>query len=109
MVEISKQAHITELRDEETDSGSPTAQMKPLEIPNALSVRQLADLLKVSSIAVIKQLVRNGIMANINQVIEYEAAAAVIVVFGIALPTDTDIGSRGQRLFPLIGGFRRNH
>jgi translation initiation factor IF-2 len=82
VVEISKQAHITELRDEETDSGSPTAQMKPLEIPNALSVRQLADLLKVSSIAVIKQLVRNGIMANINQVIEYEAAAAVVSVFG---------------------------
>jgi translation initiation factor IF-2 len=82
VVEIPKQAHIAELRDEEADSGSSTAQMKPLEIPNALSVRQLADLLKVSSIAVIKQLVRNGIMANINQVIEYEAAAAVVSVFG---------------------------
>ncbi len=82
MAEASKQARITEPGDEEAGKGSPTIEMVSLEIPSALSVRQLADLLKVSAIAVIKQLVRNGIMANINQVIDYEAAAAVASVFG---------------------------
>jgi translation initiation factor IF-2 len=44
-------------------------------------VRQLADLLQISSIDIIKQLMRNGIMANINQIIDYEAAATVATAF----------------------------
>jgi translation initiation factor IF-2 len=50
---------------------------RSVEIPHSRGVRQLADLLQVSSIDIIKQLMRNGIMANINQIIDYEAAAAV--------------------------------
>jgi translation initiation factor IF-2 len=45
-------------------------------------VKQLGDLLGVSGIDVIKQLMRQGIMANINQVIDYESAAAVATAFG---------------------------
>ncbi len=53
-----------------------------VEIPHSVTVRQLADLLQVSAIDIIKQLMRNGIFANINQVIDYEAAAAVATAFG---------------------------
>jgi len=53
-----------------------------VEIPNSVGVRQLADLLQVSAVDIIKQLMRNGIFANINQVIDYEAAAAVTAAFG---------------------------
>jgi len=53
-----------------------------IEIPRSVTVRQLADLLQVSAIDVIKQLMRNSIFANINQVIDYEAAAAVAAAFG---------------------------
>jgi len=56
-------------------SSSPEAAL--IEIPSTLSVRQLADLLPISAIDIIKRLMRNGIMANINQVIDYEAAAAI--------------------------------
>jgi translation initiation factor IF-2 len=52
------------------------------DLPRSISVRQLAELLQVDSILVIKQLMRNGIMANINQVIDYETAAAVVAGFG---------------------------
>jgi len=45
-------------------------------------VRQLADLLSVSAIDIIKRLMRNGIMANINQVIDYEAATAIATDIG---------------------------
>jgi len=53
-----------------------------IELPHSIAVRQLADLLRVSAIDIIKQLMRNGIFANINQVIDYEAAAAVVAAFG---------------------------
>jgi len=53
-----------------------------IEIPHSVAVRQLADLLQVSAIDIIKQLMRNGIFANINQVIDYEAAAAAAAAFG---------------------------
>ena len=53
------------------------AEAQPIELPHALSVRNLADLLKVGAIDIIKQLMRKGVMANINQTIEYEVAAAI--------------------------------
>ena len=65
-----------------------------IEIPHSLSVRQLADLLQISAIDVIKQLMRNGIMANINQVIDYEVAAAVAAAFGYE-PRLVPLAARG--------------
>jgi len=53
-----------------------------IEIPQSVAVRQLADLLHISAIDIIKQLMRKGIFANINQVIDYETAAAVAVDLG---------------------------
>jgi translation initiation factor IF-2 len=52
------------------------------DIPRSIQVRQLSELLRVDSIQVIKQLMRNGIMANINQVIDYDTAAPVAASFG---------------------------
>ncbi|MGD1996336.1 MAG: translation initiation factor IF-2 [Anaerolineae bacterium] len=51
-------------------------------IPDYLTVRQLAELMAVSPIDVIKVLMNNGIMANINQQIDYETAAIVAVDMG---------------------------
>ncbi len=64
-------------------ASNPSEQKANLvEIPHSVAVRQLADLLQVSAIDVIKQLMRNGIFANINQVIDYETAAAVAANLG---------------------------
>lgn len=51
-------------------------------IPPSLTVKQLAELLGVSPIETIKQLMRNGVMASINQVIDYDTAAIVATDFG---------------------------
>jgi translation initiation factor IF-2 len=60
-----------------------TAQKAPLiELPSSISVKDLADLLHISSIEVIKQLMRNGIMANVNQVITFEVSSMVASGFG---------------------------
>jgi len=61
---------------------SSSPEVRLIELPQNISVRQLAELLQVSAIAIIKQLMRSGIIANINQVIDYEKAAAVVAAFG---------------------------
>ncbi|MEE8367294.1 MAG: translation initiation factor IF-2 N-terminal domain-containing protein, partial [Thermoanaerobaculia bacterium] len=55
---------------------------KLIEIPDNLTVRDLADRIEVSPIDVIKQLMANGVMANINQQIDFDTAAIVIAEFG---------------------------
>jgi len=82
VAEVSKSGNISEASGEGGDGSSSSPKAPLIEIAPTLSVRQLADLLQVSAIEVIKQLMRNGIMANINQVINYEAAATVATNFG---------------------------
>jgi translation initiation factor IF-2 len=48
-----------------------------------MTVQYLAEVLNQSPIDVIKQLMRNGIMANMNQVIDYQVATLVTTAFGI--------------------------
>ena len=53
-----------------------------MQLPHTLTVKHLADLMRVSPIDVIKQLMRNGVMAAINQVIDFDLAATVTPAFG---------------------------
>ncbi|WP_119069291.1 translation initiation factor IF-2 [Aggregatilinea lenta] len=49
-----------------------------IEVPDFLTVRELADLMEASPIEVMKELISNGIMASINQQIDYDTAAIVL-------------------------------
>ena len=51
-------------------------------VPELVTVRELADLIDVSPIEVIKQLMANGVIANINQQIDYDTAAIVAEEMG---------------------------
>lgn len=64
--------------------GHSAAAPKPrtIELETTTGVRQLADLLEISPIDVIKQLMRNGLMATINQVVDYEMAAEIVTNLG---------------------------
>jgi translation initiation factor IF-2 len=64
------------------DDASPKVEAPSIELPHSLSVRQLAELLNISAIDAIKQLMKGGIMANINQFIDYDAASAIAESFG---------------------------
>ncbi len=79
MAEADKQGDIAGSAGQGADK---EAAVTSVEIPHTLSVRQLAELLGVSVIGVIKQLMKNGIMANINQVIDYDVASEVATSFG---------------------------
>ncbi|MEE8385935.1 MAG: translation initiation factor IF-2 N-terminal domain-containing protein, partial [Dehalococcoidia bacterium] len=54
----------------------------PITLPWNITVRELSELLKSSVVEVIKELMKSGTMAAINQSIDYDAAAAVAVEFG---------------------------
>ncbi len=55
---------------------------KTIELPASLTVRDLAERIEASPIDVIKQLMANGVMANINQQIDFDTAAIVVEEFG---------------------------
>lgn len=58
-----------------------------LEVPDFMTVRDLSELMDISPIEVMKQLIANGIMASINQQIDYDTAAIIIEEMGfIARP-----------------------
>jgi translation initiation factor IF-2 len=65
-----------------TAKEAATPKIPVIDIPRSIGVRQLAELLHLDSILVIKQLMRNGIMANINQIIDYDTAAMIVTSFG---------------------------
>lgn len=54
-----------------------------VELPSALTVGELGEKLKVSPINVIKALMKNGIMATINQQLDFDTAAIVATDLGI--------------------------
>jgi len=58
------------------------AEPRTLEIPRVLSVKELGDLMSVSPVEVIKELMKNGVMASINQVIDFDTAAIVATDMG---------------------------
>ncbi|MCJ7831386.1 MAG: translation initiation factor IF-2, partial [Dehalococcoidia bacterium] len=51
--------------------------IKSIEIPRTLTVKDLSELVGMSPIEVIKELIKNGVMASINQVIDYDTAAII--------------------------------
>jgi translation initiation factor IF-2 len=53
-----------------------------IEIPDFITVRELATVMEISPVDVIKELMNNGIMANINQQIDFDTAAIVAEEMG---------------------------
>ncbi len=65
-----------------------------IEIPATSSVRQLAESLRVSPVEIIKQLMRFGIMANINQTIDFQSAANVAAALGYEARKKAETGRK---------------
>jgi translation initiation factor IF-2 len=54
----------------------------PIELPPTITVRDLAKAIQSSPIDIIKSLMANGVMANINQQIDFDTAAIVAAEMG---------------------------
>jgi len=55
---------------------------KILELPGNVVVRDLAQMIDTSPIDVIKKLMSNGVMASINQTVDFDTAAIVVAEYG---------------------------
>ncbi len=62
-----------------------------IKLPDFITVRDLAQTMEVSPINVIKQLMSNGIMANINQEIDYDTASIIAEEMGFTIESATEV------------------
>ena len=82
MVSPEKKKDDNQITGEKSGNETPVQKAVSIEFPSALSVRELSELLKVSPVDIIKRLIRAGIMANINQVIDFKTAQAIATDLG---------------------------
>jgi len=70
---------------------------KRIELPAGISVRDFAQQLKVSPIDIIKKLMANGVMASINQMVDFDTAAIVAAEFGFeAVPLQVQAEEKAE-------------
>ena len=62
---------------------------KIIELPPTITVRELARTIQSSPIEIIKNLMANGVMANINQLIDFDTAAIVAAEMGYEATLET--------------------
>jgi len=55
---------------------------KKIELPAGIVIRDLAQKIEISPIEVIKKLMANGVMATINQSVDFDTAAIVVAEYG---------------------------
>jgi translation initiation factor IF-2 len=66
--------------------------LKKIEISTSITVRELAQIMQTSPIDVIKALMSNGVMASINQPIDFDTAAIVASELGFeAIPESPEV------------------
>lgn len=82
---------------------SENGRNKTIELPPTITVRELAQSIEASPIEVIKTLMANGVMANINQQIDFDTAAIVAAEMGYeaVLETPQTAGEEDTGEIPL--------
>jgi len=85
MTSDGRPAAVDEAETAEKPSKATTkrATTRALVLPETMTVQYLAEVLDQNPIDVIKQLMRNGIMASMNQVVEYKVATLVTTALSI--------------------------
>lgn len=66
-------------------------------IPDFLTVRELADIISASPIEVMRKLIANGIMASINQQIDFDTAAIVLEEMGYEAQSETILAAEAEK------------
>jgi translation initiation factor IF-2 len=66
-------------------------------VPDYLTVRELAALIEASPIEVMKKLIANGIMASINQQVDFDTAAIIIEEMGYEAQSSSAVAAQEER------------
>src|SRR5579883_2382979 len=66
------------------------------ELPPVVTVKEMSDLMGISAVDIIKALMKNGIMATINNQLDYETAAIVASDLGYeTVPQQEELDDEG--------------
>ena len=66
-------------------------ELEPLEVPIAIAIYDLAELMETTPVEVIKEFMRNGFMFPINEVVQHELVAQIAPSFGFeVLPLEEE-------------------
>ncbi|MBM7685161.1 translation initiation factor IF-2 [Defluviitalea raffinosedens] len=93
MNDSSKKTKVKDkmMKDEEVkqDTIEQSDEIKVIQIPNKVSVQTLAEKLGKTPAEIIKSLMMRGIMASINQEVDFDTASQVAEEYGILLEEET--------------------
>lgn len=79
---VSKVSEVSEVSEDEKLANAKTqkereAQKKTIELPQVITVRDFAEALELPVTQVIQELMKNGVMASINESIDFDTAVIV--------------------------------
>lgn len=79
-------------------AGEKSKQAVPeLELPSSLTVKELAERINMEPAKAVKQLMRRGVMASVNQTVGYETAAMVVSDLGYKVRPRVERRAKGAR------------
>ena len=73
---------MVEQPEESQATATRKVTLRALRLGDAITVGTLAERMQVDPVLIIKQLMRTGVFASINQVVDYDTAAAIARPFG---------------------------
>ena len=75
----------------EKKSEEKSEERKSVKIPNPVSVKKFAEILEVSVSDIITELMKNGIMATINEEVDFETASIIAEDIGFDVEEDLEV------------------
>ena len=89
--ELQDQYDGTSGQDEYDDYYDDDYELEPLEVPLAIAVHDLAELMETTPVEVIKEFMRGGYMFSINEVVGHDLVAGIAPSFGFeVLPLEAE-------------------
>ena len=92
--ELQDQYDGTSGQDEYEDYYDDDYELEPLEVPLAIAVHDLAELMETTPVEVIKEFMRGGYMFSINEVVGHDLVAGIAPSFGFeVMPLEAESGA----------------
>jgi translation initiation factor IF-2 len=100
LASVKRAREKEKLKQQQQMRGDPLKVIRDVTIPESLTVQELANRMAERSTDVIKALMKMGVMANINNVIDADTAEVVVNEFGHnskrVSDADVEIGLKGE-------------
>ena len=94
--EWQDQYNGTSGQDEYDEEYDDDYELEPLEVPLAIAVHDLAELMETTPIEVIKEFMRGGYMFSINEVVGHDLVAGIAPSFGFEVLSVVEESSAGS-------------